>query len=290
VDYGKLISVSRTHSSAYGGATATQTIDYEVPGTISTGGPLDMDASTVAEWDQTDIPESGVAIWPASYVPSSSTSPTSTDFQHATIYYYDANGHEVNTAAYSGGAWDVTTTEYDSEGHEIRTLTAANRATALASSDPETVADELDSRDIYECDDFGTLTASCGSSDDNYMVLADSYGPAHTADVDGTDETIRDLTAYGYDSSAPNDDVNSSGDPYMLVTSETTEASLGSNVPGSSTADARTLLAANRVAMITEISLACAAAVAVSLLVLSGVMYLRVGGLLRGCVRGMLSI
>ncbi len=237
VNYGKILTVSRTHSDTYGGGTATTTIDYSVPLTTADDGPVDMDAGTVANWGQTDAPVSAVAIFPASHVPSSP--PTASDYQYATIDYYDASGRQVNTASYINGAWAVNTTQYDAYGNTVSTLTAADLATALASSDPAATAYELSSVNVYGCDDFGTVSA-CTSSDQDYEVLTDSYGPAHTADVDGTDEVIRTHTAYTYDAGAPNGDSSASGDPYMLVTSQTTSASIGDGIPGSATADART--------------------------------------------------
>lgn len=237
VNYGHLLTVSRTHSSAYGGGTATTTIDYSVPLTTSAGGPIDMDAATLSELDQTDIPTSAVAVFPPNHVPSSP--PTASDYQYAQIDYYDASGREVNTASYINGAWAVTTTQYDSFGNTVSTLSAADRATALASSSPSATAYTLSTVNVYGCDNFGTV-GPCTSSDQQYQVLTDSYGPAHNANVDGTVETIRTHTAYGYDAGAPNSDTNADGTPYMLTTSQTASASVGSGIPGSATADART--------------------------------------------------
>ena len=68
----------------------------------------------------------------------------------------------------------------------------------------------------------------CNNNDQQYQVLTDTYGPAHTADVDGINQTIRTHTAYTYDAGAPNSDINADGNPYMLVTtSKTDSASLG---------------------------------------------------------------
>ncbi|HEV2639497.1 MAG TPA: hypothetical protein VGX23_30445 [Actinocrinis sp.] len=67
------------------------------------------------------------------------------------------------------------------------------------------------------------------------------YGPAHTANVDGTLETIRSHTADTYDVGAPNSDSNpATSKPYMLETSEVVSASVGTAVPATTTADART--------------------------------------------------
>jgi RHS repeat-associated protein len=237
VNYGKLLTVTRTHSATYGGGTATTTVGYSVPLTTSSGGPVNMDSGTVATWGQADDPTSAVAVWPPGHTPASP--PTATDYEYATIHYYDADGREVNTATYVGAAWAVSTTEYDSYGNVVRELTAANRATALASGSPQATAQNLDTRYLYSCDNFGTI-AACTDATQKYLVLTDAYGPAHTADVDGISETIRTRTADAYDAAAPNSDTDTSGNPYMLKTSETISASIGSSVPGSSSADART--------------------------------------------------
>ena len=239
VNYGKLLTVARTHSSAYGGTTATDTIDYEVPLTVAGGGPIDMNASSVATWNQVDAPTSAVAVWPGGYTPSSATSPTAADYEYATIDYFDANGHQVNTATYVNGGWAVSTTQYNSAGSVSSTLTAADRATALASASPAAEAEALSTINEYGCDDFGTIDA-CTSADQSYNVETDTYGPAHTIDVDGTEEIARDHTAYVYDTGAPNSDKNAGGTPYRLQTSVTSSASVGSTIPGSSTADSRT--------------------------------------------------
>jgi RHS repeat-associated protein len=236
-NYGKLLTVARTHSSTYGGATATDTIDYSVPLTTAADGPVNMDPTTVATWGQADDPTSAVAVWTPSRVPAST--PSATDYTYATIDYYDADGREVNTASYINGAWAVTTIEYDVYGNVVRQLTAADRATALASSSPTTTSQALDTENLYACDDFGTITA-CTTALQPYEVLTDTYGPAHTANVNGTNETVRTHVAYVYDASAPNSDTSASGTPFMLTTSQTVSASVGSTVPATTTADART--------------------------------------------------
>jgi RHS repeat-associated protein len=237
VNYGHLLTVARTHSATYGGGTATTTIDYSVPLTTAAGGPVNMDAATTATWGQADPPASAVATFPATHVPASP--PTATDWQYATIQYYDANGRQVNTATYINGAWAVTSTQYDSYGNTTWALSAADRATALASSSPADTAATLASVNVYACDNFGTIGA-CTSDDQDYEVLTDSYGPAHNANVDGTVELERAHTTYGYDAGAPNSDTDAAGSPYMQVTSKTSSASVGVSIPGTSTADAQT--------------------------------------------------
>ena len=241
VNYGKILTVVRTHSSTYGGTTATDTIDYTVPLTVSAGGPINMDATTAATWAESNVPTSAVAIWPGGYTPTSTTSPTATDYENSTLDYFDASGRLVNTASYVNGAWAVATTQYDSNGSVLSTLSAANRATALASSSTQAEAEALSAVNVYACDDFGTIDPACDENDADYRVETASYGPAHSVNVDGVLETERDETAYGFDAGAPNSDATSSGLPYMLQTSVTTEASIGSAIPGSSNADARTV-------------------------------------------------
>ena len=221
-DYGKLVSVSRTHNAANGGGTAVNQVIYSVPLTTAAGGPINMDPATVATWDQTDDPTSAVAIFPADHAPGSGTI---TDWTYAQIDYYDAQGREVNTAAYNNG-WDVTTTQYDQYGNDIRELTADNRATALAAgAGSATDAAQLETDNIYTSD--GT-------------ELLDTYGPTHQAMAAGTLQTIRTHTHDIYDAGAPNNDVDADGNPYDLVTSTTVSASLGVNAPGSSDVDGRT--------------------------------------------------
>lgn len=124
VDYGKLLNVTRTHGD---GTSAVQTVLYHVPVTKAAGGPLDLDAATVATWGQSDVPVSAVAEFPADHQPGSTP-----DYTWATLHYYDAAGHETNTATYGNG-WHLTTTEYDGNGHVVRELSAADREAALAS-------------------------------------------------------------------------------------------------------------------------------------------------------------
>jgi YD repeat-containing protein len=236
-NYGTILTVSRTHAAAYGGGTDTITMGYSVPLTTSGGGPVNMDATTVGTWGQTDIPASAVAIFPPNRIPSSP--PTTTDYQYAQIDYYDASGREVNTASFINGGWAVTTTQYDAYGNTTSTLSAANLATALASGSPAATAATLSTVNVYGCDNFGT-TGPCTSTDQQYQVLTDTYGPARNASVDGTVELIRTHTAYTYDAGAPNSDTSPDGSPYMLVTTQTQSASIGSGIPGSGTADART--------------------------------------------------
>ena len=148
-----------------------------------------MDAATVAGWGQSDVPASAVAVFPPSHVPSSP--PTASDYQYAEIDYYDASGREVNTASYINGAWAVTTTQYDSYGNVISSLSAADRATALAASDPAATASSLSTVNVYGCDNFGTV-GPCTSSDQQYQVLTDTYARPRRHTPAGVIQAIRE--------------------------------------------------------------------------------------------------
>jgi YD repeat-containing protein len=228
-DYLKAVSASRSDSRG----TGTQTIDYEVPLTTAAGGPVNMDPATVGSWNQTDLPAAAVAVFPATYKPSSP--PASADWQHAEITYYDANGMAVNTADYSSGAWDIATTQYDAYGDTLSQLTAADRAEALAAgSRSASVAAELETVSQY-------TQLPVGSEE-----LTATYGPLHNADVAGVSgvQQVRDLTTYTYDQGAPNNDVAADGLPYQLVTNETESASIGAGIPGTANDDPRTTTSA----------------------------------------------
>ncbi len=133
----------------------------------------------------------------------------------------------------------MTTTQYDAYGNVTSTLLAADRATALNSGSPAATALSLSTINLFACDNYGTIGA-CTSADQSYQVETDSYSPTHTINVDGVVEGGRTHTAITYDAGAPNSDTNVNGNPYMLPTSTTTSASVGSSIPGSSTADTRT--------------------------------------------------
>ncbi|GAA2829869.1 hypothetical protein GCM10010441_62990 [Kitasatospora paracochleata] len=222
-DFGKVTAVTRTHST---GAAAKTTIVYRVPVGRAAGGPLDMSSSAVAQWGQADLPTSAVAVFPATHVPASPVG--NSDWHYAHLMYYDANGRQTNDATYavnnSAAGWDVSTTEYDAYGNVVRQLTPGNRETAL--TDPNmtglgsvALSRQLDTENIYSSDG---------------AQLLDTYSPAHSAMAAGTVQTVRTHTHSVYNEGAP-----AAGGPYHLVTTQTTSASLGTNVPGTSDVDAR---------------------------------------------------
>ena len=116
--------------------TATTTYVYDIPLTITAGGPYDMDASEVARWGQQDFPIDATAVFPPDQTPSG-TPPSS--YERATILYVDLTGVVVNVTAPGG---HVTTAEHDERGLPTRTLSAGNRQRALdqAATDAEEAA------------------------------------------------------------------------------------------------------------------------------------------------------
>lgn len=211
-DFGKLISVSRTHSGT--GGTATQTIDYEVPLTTAAGGPVNMDSATVGTWNQTDVPTSAVAVFPGDHVPSNP--PTATDWEHAQVSYYDTNGIQVDTTSYGNGAWDIATMQFDAFGDEVSQLSAADRAEALAAGGSSaSVAAELSTVIDYT------------ASSDGCELTDHVYGPLHNASVPGQGVLeIRNEVHYVYDQNSPG------GGTFDLVTLMSQKASIGAGIPG----------------------------------------------------------
>lgn len=191
---GRLRSVSR---DALPSGTATWTLAYDVP----LNAPYAVSATDVAQWGQADVPQTAVAIFPPTQVPSSFPPSSYTD---ATVHYLDANQLEVNTVR-PGGA--ISVTEYDHHRNVTRTLTAANRAVALAAGDPLSKARSIDTQRTYSID--GTQ-------------LRSELGPEHTLRTGSGLTTGRSHTVYSYDATAP-----ATGGPYNLVTTKTTSALVG---------------------------------------------------------------
>ena len=213
---GRLANVQRPTLDSGGAVngTATATVVYQIPLTVSGGGPYDMLPSNTASWAQTDNPTDATALYPPDQTPSG-TPPSS--YTRATVTYVNIDGQAVNVAAPGG---EITTNEHDATGNEIRTLSAGNRERALASStDPTQQAANarlVDSQSVY--DSNGRLT--------------DTYGPAHVVDLpDGTARPARAHAHNVYDQGAPG------GTTYNLVTTATKTAA---PTDGSAEQDSRT--------------------------------------------------
>ncbi len=193
-------------------ATAQVTIAYGVP---VSGAPYEMSGPAVAEWGQGDLPVDATAIFPPDQVPTASP-PTS--YSRATLYYMDAQGHNVNTATPSGAgtsAPSISTSEYDEFGNVVRELSAQNRLRALATgSEPEKIkrAHELETKRLYSAD--GTQ-------------LEEEFGPLHSVRLEsGSTKEARLHRIIEYDKNWPKTGI----DPH-LPTRETT----GASIPGSGT-------------------------------------------------------
>jgi RHS repeat-associated protein len=137
---GRLFAVKRPSLIA-SPTTAQTTIDYELP-ISGAGAPYEMDGASVGQWGQTDLPVDATAIFPADQVP---TSRPPSVYSHASVYYMDAEGHEVNTATPSGAGTagpSISTEESEEHGNVVRELTPANRARVLAEPECKHYAEE----------------------------------------------------------------------------------------------------------------------------------------------------
>jgi RHS repeat-associated protein len=202
---GRLLSVSRQDPT---NGAATYTMAYHVPLTTAAGGPYDMNATSVAAWDEKasvdglqNVPTDATAIFPPDVVPSSPPS----DYNRATIYYMDTDGDTVNEA-HPGGR--ISTTEYDSNANVIRELTPADRAEALSyGQNSSGESDLLDTEYTYTSDGVAQAT-EVGPT--HLMQLANGV------QVDARTETV-DTYDYG----------NPGGGATDLPTTETVESSYG---------------------------------------------------------------
>ena len=232
---GRLDHVSRTHNTANGGGTETQTVRYDVPfgaTTSSDESHPDLSAGRVAAWAQTDLAVTATAV----FAPGDTVS--STDLRDGQVHALDVNGREVNTAGFSGtgqAGWKVTTSEYDQYGNTVRSLSAANRDLAL-SGDPTSLglpadigtaafAQALDERSFYAADG---------------VDLLDTYGPLHSVAIDGGWANAREHTHTTYGTlDAPGTDPTLDGPKHLEVT-RTVAASQSADTTPTDETDPRT--------------------------------------------------
>ncbi len=187
------------------------TIEYGVA-VSGSGAPQKLSASDVASWGQSDDPIEGAAVFPPDK-PEGWPAPE-VDYKHATIYYFDEKGRNVNVASPTSG---ISTSEYNENNDVTRDLSPDNRVSALAEGSKAVEASRLlDSQFTYNGD--GT-------------ELLSQLGPRHTVKLtNGEEVAARHHTIYNYDEGAPE------GGPYRLVTKLTE----GAQIEGRSEQDIRT--------------------------------------------------
>lgn len=167
------------------GEDATTTFVYDVP-LAGTGAPHDLAGTAVASWGQTDLPQTGTAVFPPDAVPPSSGSPTS--WERATIYYLGTHGKTVNVADAEG---HIATAEYDRRGNVVRELTPRNRERALTASDSVAASHTLDTQNAYA---------------HNGVDLVETYGPKQQIRLkNGSVVSGRRLTRTSYDVGKPSE-------------------------------------------------------------------------------------
>ena len=207
------------------------TIDYNVP-LEGSGAPEQMGVNTTThkpepeKWGQADDPVEATAITP----PDSPQGWPASSYKRATVYYMDAEGHNVNVATPSHGAYgSIATTEYNEENDMTRTLSPDNRATALEAGTKSTeVAKLLDSQYRYnnpECRKESSKpekeTAEFGTR------LCETWGPQHevkyVAGKEHKESLARLHTKYFYEDTAHG---APEGESHDLVTEATTLALL----------------------------------------------------------------
>ncbi len=109
------------------------------------------------------------------------------DFKRATVYYRDAQGRTVNTAAPTGG---VATEEYNETNDVTRTLSADARAEALKETGKTSeTAERLDTKSLYA---------------DGGAELVETLGPEHKVKLaSGAEILARNHVRNYYDEGAP---------------------------------------------------------------------------------------
>jgi tripartite motif-containing protein 71 len=190
------LSVEPSQAPPSVGTNAVNTVEYNVP-TSGTGLP-NLSASEIKSWAQEDAPLEGTAIYP----PDEPMGWPAQDYKRATIYYFDAEGHTVNTATPSGG---IATAEYGANNDVVRSLSADNRAAALKEgSKSAEVSKLLDTRNVYN---------------EEGNELLETLGPQHKIKLaKGGDVEARHRVKYAYNQAAPK------GTTDHLVTETTSSA------------------------------------------------------------------
>lgn len=173
--------------------TARTTVLYQVP-LSGQYAPYPMSQSDVAKWGQQDIPTDATAIFPPNREPNAPASqpvqllPVS-EYHYAAVHYLDRFAREVNTSSPgSDSRGFIATTEWDDHDNVVRSLSAANRLTALGSSDSVGTSRSLDTQRAYSADGVDLQT---------------ELGPLHWVQVGSQYMQNRKLTTYTYDQGVP---------------------------------------------------------------------------------------
>ncbi|SDI30956.1 RHS repeat-associated core domain-containing protein [Actinokineospora alba] len=180
---GRLAAVSRTGPAG----EAKTTVVYRVA-VSGAGAPHDLSTAQTSRWGQQESPVTAAAVFPPTQVPdgdqAAGTLPSS--FAQAALTYLDADGRAVNTVAPGG---HTSTTWHDARGNAVRSLTAANRATALATASEQAA---LAAR-------LSTVTTYTAGNNP-----VETLGPEHPVALpDGRTVTGRVRTHVAYDEGAP---------------------------------------------------------------------------------------
>lgn len=210
---GRLSTTSRPDPSS---TAAVSTVIYGVPFT-GAGAPVDVGAAASATWGQTGDPAAvGTAVFGPNHTPAGTTAATitSTDWPYAALDFLDANGRNVNTAAYGAGAWQTDATTYDNNGNTVWQLSAGNRAQSLS---PTTDTDPAAAAATSSAARAALLTSTTLYNPVNPAEVTDSFGPTHPITLQsGTVVDARTHDATTYDEGAPADVAT-----YMLPTTQT---------------------------------------------------------------------
>lgn len=222
-------TVSRMDPS---GTNATTTIVYDVPisGPTVPSAPdnttVTLNLAETALWGQNaDLPSTGVAVFPATHIPTADkngnvtpATVSSSDWPWASITYMDYLGQDVDDVSWGAGAWQIGATEYDDNGNLIWSLTSGNVAQALH---PTSDTDPYVSS-ISDTATRGNLLATVNTYDAEGDVV-DEQGPMHPVVISagvnaGNTIDARAHSVFGYDSGSPG------GNYYGLQTSDSESA------------------------------------------------------------------
>jgi RHS repeat-associated protein len=211
---GRLTQVSRDSLTASG--VARWTVAYGIP-LSGSGAPAPMRASDLDAVGQKNVPTDATAIFPPDQVPSGSPPPS---YTRATVYYLNRDGFVVNELDPGGF---ISTSERDEFGNVVRELTPANRARALAATNPAARAAELDTQRRY---------AASG------LELVEETGPTHRVRLStGEQVDARRHTFVYYDEANHGQTAANTDGPWHLPTT----VKVGALIPGRTVdADVRT--------------------------------------------------